>query len=176
MTLPNPGAIAGLKPVIEEERYGSQPEIFLKNAPTEDMRYYMPFNENVSMRPLWIAPTQNRWCGIMTAHREGLINRHYHPHQVFGYTISGRWSYLEYDWVAEAGDFVYETPGGSHTLIALESEDPLKIFFNVTGPFIWLDDDGNETSKFDAFDYLAMARNHYEEVGLGADKIDALMR
>ena len=39
----------------------------------------------------------------------GLVNRHYHPHEVFAYTISGKWGYLEHDWTATAGDFVYET-------------------------------------------------------------------
>ena len=40
----------------------------------------------------------------------GLVNRHYHPQQVFAYTISGKWGYLEHDWVATAGDWVYEAP------------------------------------------------------------------
>ena len=51
----------------------------------------------------------------------GLVNRHYHPHQVFAYTISGKWGYLEHDWIATAGDFVYEAPGEAHTLVAHES-------------------------------------------------------
>ena len=50
----------------------------------------------------------------------GLVNRHYHPHQVFALTISGKWGYLEHDWTATAGDFVYETPGEGHTLVAYE--------------------------------------------------------
>ncbi|MDQ0321504.1 quercetin dioxygenase-like cupin family protein [Pararhizobium capsulatum DSM 1112] len=40
------------------------------------------------------------------------MNRHYHPREVFAYTISGVWGYLEHDWTATAGDFVHETPGG----------------------------------------------------------------
>jgi len=32
----------------------------------------------------------------------GLVNRHYHPHEVFAYTISGKWGYLEHDWTATA--------------------------------------------------------------------------
>ena len=52
----------------------------------------------------------------------GLVNRHYHPQQVFAYTISGKWGYLEHDWVATAGDFVYEAPGEAHTLVAHEHE------------------------------------------------------
>ena len=47
--------------------------------------------------------------------RAGLVNRHYHPQQVFAYTISGKWGYLEHDWVATAGDWIYEAPGEAHT-------------------------------------------------------------
>ena len=30
---------------------------------------------------------------------------------VTGYVIRGRWKYLEHDWIAETGSFVYEPPG-----------------------------------------------------------------
>ena len=102
----------------------------------------MPFSETVSSRPLWISPSQNKSCDILMAKGAGLVNRHYHPHQVFAYTISGKWGYLEHDWIATAGDFIYETPGEGHTLVAYEHEDPMKVFFQVEGPLIWLDEEG----------------------------------
>ncbi len=83
----------------------------MANAATDDERYYVPFTETVSSRPLWISPSQNKWCDILMAKAAGLVNRHYHPHEVFAYTISGKWGYLEHEWTATAGDFVYETPG-----------------------------------------------------------------
>jgi hypothetical protein len=49
----------------------------------------------------------------------------------FAYTISGKWGYLEHDWTATAGDFVYETPGESHTLVAYEHEEPMRTLFIV---------------------------------------------
>ncbi|MEJ2376701.1 MAG: 2,4'-dihydroxyacetophenone dioxygenase family protein [Pseudolabrys sp.] len=79
------------------------------------------------------------------------MNRHYHPRQVFAYTISGKWGYLEHDWTATAGDFVYETPGEGHTLVAFEHKDPMKVFFIVSGPLIWLDDEGESAGYFDVF-------------------------
>jgi 2,4'-dihydroxyacetophenone dioxygenase len=106
----------------------------------------------------------------------GLVNRHYHPHQVFGFTLSGKWGYLEHDWTATAGDFLYEAPGEAHTLVAYEHEDPMKIFFNVTGPLIWLDENGEAEGHFDVHDYIALARAHYEEVGLGAGEVEKLFR
>ena len=87
------------------------------------------------------------------------MNRHYHPHQVFAYTISGKWGYLEHDWVATAGDFVYESPGEGHTLVAYEHPEPMKVHFNVTGPLIWIDENGDSVGHFDVFDYISSARS-----------------
>lgn len=51
----------------------------------------------------------------------GLVNRHYHPDGGFALTISDKWSRLEHDWTATAGDFVVKTPDQSHTLLALST-------------------------------------------------------
>lgn len=100
-----------LQPIPDCFKPDAKPEVYLRNAPTEDERLYVPFTETVKSRPLWISPSENRWCDILMATSAGLVNRHYHPHEVFAYTISGKWGYLEHDWTATAGDFVYETPG-----------------------------------------------------------------
>lgn len=82
------------------------PEVYTHSAPTDDERLYVPFNEMVFSRPLWISPSQNRWRDIPMAKHAGLVNRHDHPHEVFAYTISAKWGYLEHDWTATAGDFI----------------------------------------------------------------------
>ena len=95
---------------------------------------------------------------------------------MFAYTISGKWGYLEHEWTATAGDFVYEPPGESHTLVAYDSGEPMRVFFVVQGPLIWLDENGNGVSQYDVFDYIAAARAHYEKVGIGAKYVDSLLR
>jgi 2,4'-dihydroxyacetophenone dioxygenase len=165
-----------LKPITKVFQPDARPEVYVPDAPTDDDRYYVPLSETVGSRPLWISPTQNMWCDILRATSAGLVNRHYHPHQVFAYTISGKWGYLEHDWTATAGDFVYETPGEGHTLIAYESDEPTLVQFNVTGPLIWLDEDGEPEGYFDVHNYIQLCRDHYEAVGLGADLVDTLFR
>jgi 2,4'-dihydroxyacetophenone dioxygenase len=165
-----------LKPITKVFQPDAQPEVYIANAPTDDERYYVPLSETVSSRPLWISPTQNMWCDILYASAAGLVNRHYHPHQVFAYTISGKWGYLEHDWTATAGDFVYETPGEGHTLVAYESDEPMRVQFNVTGPLIWLDEDGEPNGFFDVHNYIALCKEHYEQVGIGADYVESLFR
>lgn len=141
-----------------------------------DDRYFFPMSPTVKARPLWISPSQNMWSGLMRCAQAGLVQRHYHPHQVFAYTISGKWSYLEHDWIATAGDFIYEPPGESHTLVVHESDEPMMAMFIVKGPLIWLDEEGNPTGYFDVHDYIAAAEAHYEESGIGKDYLYSLFR
>jgi 2,4'-dihydroxyacetophenone dioxygenase len=166
----------GIEPIKDVFKRNAAPEVFIENAPTDDDRFYVPLSETVATRPLWISPSQNRWADILRATEAGMVNRHYHPNQVFAFTISGKWGYLEHDWVATAGDFAFESPGEAHTLIAYEHHEPMKVHFNVTGPLIWLDEDGQPEGVFDVFDYIDICKEHYEKVGLGADYIDKLLR
>jgi 2,4'-dihydroxyacetophenone dioxygenase len=165
-----------LKPLADVFKPDAQREVHIASAPSADSRWYVPISDTVFSRPLWISPTQNKWCDILMANSAGLVNRHYHPHEVFAYTISGKWSYLEHDWVATAGDFVYETPGEGHTLVAHEHPDPMRALFIVKGPLIWLNEDGKAAGYFDVHDYIAICRDHYEKIGLGAQHIDTLFR
>src|SRR5919202_5465006 len=87
----------GLQPIKQVFRPGALPEAYIADAPTEDERFYAPLSETVGSRPLWISPSQNRWCDVLYSRSAGLVNRHYHPQQVFAFTLSGRWGYLEHE-------------------------------------------------------------------------------
>ncbi|MFI6624676.1 2,4'-dihydroxyacetophenone dioxygenase family protein [Streptomyces sp. NPDC050528] len=165
-----------LRPIENSFRPDALPEVYLSKVATDDDRYYVPFTETVSSRPLWINVKDNTWADILRAKEAGLVNRHYHPHEVFAYTISGKWGYLERPWTATAGDFVYEAPGEGHTLVAYDSAEPMKAFFIVKGPLIWLDENGEPDGFFDVHDYIKMCREHYEKVGIGADYVNSLFR
>ena len=165
-----------IKPIEKVFQKHSLPEMYTPNIATDDERYYVPLTETVGTRPIWISVSQNSWCDVLMAKGAGLVNRHYHPHEVFAYTISGKWGYLEHDWVATAGSFVYETPGEAHTLVAYESDEPMRVHFKVRGPLIWLDEDGNAVDFFDVHNYIDICKEHYEKVGIGADYIDTLLR
>jgi 2,4'-dihydroxyacetophenone dioxygenase len=166
----------GLAPITRVFQPDAAPEVHIGDAPADDDRLYVPFSDTVFSRPLWISPTTNRWCDILMSSSAGLVNRHYHPHEVFAYTISGKWGYLEHEWIATAGSFVYESPGEGHTLVAYDHPDPMRAMFIVKGPLIWLDEHGEATDFFDVHHYIAMCRAHYEAVGLGASAIDSLFR
>jgi 2,4'-dihydroxyacetophenone dioxygenase len=166
----------GITPIANVFKADALRDHYVGNAPIDDERYYVPFSPTVSSRPLWISPGQNKWADILFAKSAGLVNRHYHPHQVFAYTVSGKWGYLEHDWTATAGDFVYEAPGEGHTLVAYDHPEPMRVFFIVEGPLIWLDEQGATSGCFDVHDYIALCRAHYEAVGIGADYLQSLFR
>lgn len=59
---------------------------------------------------------------------------HYHVGTVRGYTLQGHWRYLEHDWLAKPGTFIYEPAGEAHTLVVTEdSPEAALIMFIVEG-------------------------------------------
>jgi hypothetical protein len=97
---------------------------------------------------------------------------------VTGYVIKGAWRYLEHDWIAKAGSFVYEPPGEIHTLVVddVVGENEMITQFNIHGAMIYLDENGKTTGYEDVFTKIAMCRQHYTEVGLGSAYIDQFIR
>ncbi len=39
-----------------------------------------------------------------------------------------------------------------------------------------MDDNGEPNGTFDVFDYIALCKEHYEKVGIGADYVEKLFR
>src|SRR6185436_3997897 len=80
-------------------------------------------------------PDDERLC----VRRSGVLSRHRHPAPVHGYVIKGTWRYLEHNWIAKAGDYVFEPPGEVHTL-TVDSDDEMITLFHVCGALIYFDD------------------------------------
>jgi 2,4'-dihydroxyacetophenone dioxygenase len=95
---------------------------------------------------------------------------------VVGYVIKGRWQYLEHDWIAEEGSFVYEPPGEIHTLTVPADCAEMITFFNISGAMIYLDEQGRQIGYEDVFTKIEMCRRHYAACGLGAEYVDRFVR
>jgi 2,4'-dihydroxyacetophenone dioxygenase len=142
-------------------------------AVPEDERVWVPQDNGVWFRPLLLDTTTGQWCNLLRVRRAGVLTRHRHPSMVTGYVIKGRWRYLEHDWVAEPGSFVYEPPGEAHTLTVDEGE--MITFFHVVGAMIYLDAEGATIGYDDVHRKLEMCRAHYASVGLG-DYVERFVR
>ena len=95
---------------------GIVPELALRAIP-DDERVWVPQAKDVCFRPLLLNTVTGGWCNLLRVRKSGVLSRHRHPMVVVGYVIRGRWRYLEHDWIAEEGSFVYEPPGEIHTLV-----------------------------------------------------------
>jgi hypothetical protein len=76
-------------------------------------------------------------------------------------TMRGHWRYLEHDWVAKPGTFIYEPAGEAHTLVITEdSPEPAVIMFVVEGGLIYLDRavNGSVAAYEDAMTYSSPVR------------------
>ena len=157
---------------------GIQPEIAIQAIP-DDERVWVPQAPAVWFRPLLLNTVTGSWCNLLRVRKAGVLSRHIHPSWVTGYVIRGAWRYLEHDWVATEGSFVYEPPGEIHTLVVDEAtgEDSEMItFFNISGAMVYVDEAGNTTGYEDVFTKIEMCRKHYQAVGLGGEYVDQFVR
>jgi quercetin dioxygenase-like cupin family protein len=156
---------------------GIQPEIAIQAIP-DDERVWVPQAPDVSFRPLLLNTVTGSWCNLLRVRKSGVLSRHIHPSWVTGYVIKGAWRYLEHDWVANEGSFVYEPPGEIHTLVVDEAVGAQEMitFFNIHGAMVYVDDKGHHTGYEDVFTKIEMCRKHYIEVGLGAEYVNQFVR
>jgi hypothetical protein len=90
--------------------------------------------------------------------------------------IKGSWRYLEHNWVATEGSYVFEPPGEIHTLVVDENVPEMITFFNIAGAMIYLDEHDHQIGYEDVHTKIEMCRRHYREVGLGADYVQQFIR
>jgi 2,4'-dihydroxyacetophenone dioxygenase len=163
------------RPPIIAAAVGIRPEIAVQAIP-DDERVWVPQAPDVHFRPLLFNTVTGGWCNLLRVRRSGILSRHRHPMLVVGYVIRGRWKYLEHDWIAEEGSFVFEPPGEVHTLSVPDDCAEMITFFNIGGAMIYVDAEGRQTGYEDVFTKIDLCRAHYRHTGLGADYVDRFIR
>jgi len=154
---------------------GIQPDLAVLAVPTDE-RVWVPQAADVWFRPLLFNTVSGGWCNLLRVRKSGVLSRHRHPMIVTGYVLKGRWRYLEHDWIAETGSFVYEPPGEIHTLTVPADCPEMITLFNISGAMIYLDAEGRQVGYEDVFTKIDMCRRHYVQVGLGAGYVDTFVR
>ena len=165
-----------LIPFQGQQPWGMKPDMVLNDIMTGDPRLWVPLSEHSWSRPLHLNVTAGFYVHILKVTKAGLIQRHRHSGAVHAYTLKGRWHYLEHDWVAEAGGYVFEPPGETHTLVVPEGCDEMMTLFFVHGSLMFVDPQGQATGYDDVFTRIDKYRAHFEAVGLGGDHVKHFMR
>jgi 2,4'-dihydroxyacetophenone dioxygenase len=153
-----------------------RPDLIVDDVVPADERLWVPLADGVCSRPLQFNVTQGYYVHLLRATRSGVIARHRHSGPVHAYVLKGRWCYLEHDWIAEEGSYVFEPPGETHTLIVPEGTPEMITLFHVTGTLVYVDPDGQAVGYDDVFARIEIARAHYERIGLGEDYIATFIR
>jgi 2,4'-dihydroxyacetophenone dioxygenase len=136
------------------ERYGVQGS-FVGGSEVDSP--WVPFGDNAAIRHLAFDVRRNAFSNILWIKSSGVVGTHNHRGTVVMLCLEGSARYLEYDWVAEPGSFIYETPGLSHTLVT-DHPDGVKLFGWLEGPIDFFDEQGNFIETLDVWWYI----NHYE--------------
>lgn len=143
---------------------------------TDDERLWVPQTECLSFRPLCLCVSQGYYVNLLRFQGGGTLGCHRHSSPVHAHTIKGSWGYKEHAWQAQAGTYVFEPPGETHTLVVGGEE--MIALFHVTGALLYCDPDNPEvvTGFDDVFTKLEKAKKHYEAVGLGAEFVEQFVR
>lgn len=154
-----------------------RPDMVIHDAlGTSDSRVWVPLSESVFARPLQFNVTLGQYTHVLRVTKAGVIARHRHGGTVHAWVIKGRWHYLEHDWIAEEGSYIFEPAGETHTLVVPEGCNEMITLFQVTGSLVYVDPQGNATGYDDVFTRLEKARAHYASVGLGEKYVQQFVR
>jgi 2,4'-dihydroxyacetophenone dioxygenase len=142
----------------------------------DDERLWVPQTDTVSFRPLCLCVSGGYYVNLLRVRGAGLLSRHRHPGPVHGHVLKGSWKYLEHDWTAVEGSYVFEPPGEIHTLVVPKGVEEMITLFHVTGALLYCDPQGTIIGAEDVFTKLEKAKAHYESIGLGADFVQQFVR
>ena len=152
------------------------PEIVIPSGIPEDEKLWVKQAENVYFRPLCLNASQGYWMNLLKVTKSGVLSRHRHPNAVHGFVLKGRWHYLEHDWEAKEGSYVYEPPGETHTLVVPEDVEEMITFFQVNGIMSYVDPWGKLLGYEDVFTKIDLCRKHFTNIGLGENYVDQFIR
>jgi quercetin dioxygenase-like cupin family protein len=131
---------------------------------------FTPYSEDVKIKLLRADPVTGQMCVILSAPGGTGLGVHKHYGSVILYTIKGAWRYVEHDWVARAGDFVYEPAGSSHTF-QVEPGETTEAFIIVEGALQFLDEDGNSLAIEDWRSMYQRYLDYCEQEGIEAPDV-----
>jgi len=141
-----------------------------------DERDWVPQSADVSFKPVVLHVSQGYYVNILRVRSSGVLSRHRHSGPVHALTLRGKWHYLEHDWIASEGDYAFESPGETHTLVVPDDVTEMATLFHVTGGYTYVDPYGTALGYEDVFTKLVNARKHYQDIGLGADYANKFVR
>ena len=140
---------------------------------------WIPYAEGVWVQLCRFNVTTGGFTVVLKGLPGAKLGVHYHTGTVHGFTLRGHWRYLEHDWIAKPGTFIFEPAGEAHTLVITDdSPEPAIIFFVVDGALVYLDKPikGTMAAFEDGFSALELSRKFFLDTGLDVAQLDLRIR
>lgn len=103
---------------------------------------FTPYSDVVFIKVLKIEPISGTFVTLLKVPAGLQLPKHHHCGTVMVYTLKGQWRYLEHDWTAVPGSFVYETAASVHTPAAVGGEEIVTLNIQV-GDSLYMDAQDN---------------------------------
>ncbi len=152
------------------------PDLVIPDMIPADENLWVPQTSEISFRPLCLNVSQGYYVNLLRVRKSGILSRHKHSGGVHAHVLKGRWEYLEHDWKATTGSYIFEPPGETHTLYVPEDVDEMITQFHVTGALIYVDPWGKETGHEDVFTKIELCRSYFKDTSYGADYVEKFIR
>ena len=150
VTAPTDDAAAAALQAAVTAKTAAQPADLVTRSVDPDDFPWATWLEGIDVKLLRINEKEGRYTMVAKFAPGVQLPTHRHFGAVQAYTIQGRWRYLEYDWVAEAGHYAYEPPGSEHTLRAEGDGEDTIVLFTIEGGLIVFGPEGEYWAYEDA--------------------------
>jgi 2,4'-dihydroxyacetophenone dioxygenase len=133
---------------------------------------FVEFDPGVEMQVLQVDIPTGLWVVRMRMQPGATLATHKHSGEVYAFTLSGAWKYLEYEAVNRAGSYLYEPAGSTHTLhVPASNSEVTDVWFAIRGPNLNLDAEGKVTLVLDAGLVLKVYRSRCRKLGLPEPRV-----
>jgi 2,4'-dihydroxyacetophenone dioxygenase len=139
----------------------------VRHAGEEDLPW-IDTGTGVDLKVLRIDRTHGTWV-IRNRFQPGVqLQTHKHTGTVDGFTLTGRWHYLEYDFVSTPGSYIHEPANSVHTLtVPKDNTEPTDVLFVIEGSLLNLTPDEQVEYTTDAESILEVYYAFCEQQGHG---------
>ena len=133
---------------------------------------FVPYQDGVVFQLLQVDIEAGLWVIRVRFDPGVTIQRHRHTGEVFAFTLSGSWRYLEYPEVNTAGSYLFEPAGSIHTLHVPDSNaGATDVWFAIRGANLDLDAEGKVENVLDAGAVLEIYRSQCIAAGFPAPDV-----
>ncbi|MEX3960441.1 MULTISPECIES: 2,4'-dihydroxyacetophenone dioxygenase family protein [Trinickia] len=138
---------------------------------------FTPYSNDVQLKMLHIDPVSGQVTMLLKAPGGCSLGVHDHYGTIHVYTVSGGWYYEEHekDWVAKAGDFIYEVANSKHTFKTVPGEEVV-LFIILEGSIAFLDENGNKVGFENATTFQQRYIDHCLENNMPLVDLNSMVR